>query len=108
MRAGKKRHLITIQQRTDTKSSTGAVTTTWTKFKSLWANVSDIRGYEKESANAAWPGSDSKIMFSYVSGLLPTMRILFNDKIYSILDIENVEERNRNIKLICQSGVKAS
>jgi len=108
MRSGTLRNLITIYTRVDTKSSTGAVTTTWTEFKKMWASISSIRGYEKESANAAWPGSDSRISMRYVAGLLPTMRIVYDSVIYSILDIEDADNRHRNIKLVCQSGVKAS
>lgn len=108
MRSGSQRHQITIQTPVKTKSATGAVVVTWTTFVSLWASIETLRSYERQSANASWPGSDTKISFRWIDGVLPTMRILYNGKVYSILGINNVDERNRELELLCQSGVKAS
>lgn len=106
MRAGQKRHIIRIEKPVKVKSSTGSVTTTWELFRNTWASIETLRGYEKQSAVASWPGSDTKIGFTYIAGLLPTMRVVYNGSIYSILNINDVEERRREIQLTCQSGVK--
>ena len=108
MRSSLKRHLIKLQLPVRSKTLTGSVNTEWVLFKEMWAEVTSLKGYEKQSANAAWPGSDSKISFNYISGILPTMRVLYADRIYSILAINDLEERHRDISLICQSGVKAA
>lgn len=83
------------------------MTVTWVLFKPMWASIANMRSYEKQSSDAAWPGSDSRIGIKYVSGVLPTMRVVYDDKIYSILGINDIGERHRDIELICQSGVKA-
>jgi hypothetical protein len=44
----------------------------------------------------------------FIEGILPTMRIVYGDKIYSIMSIDNIDERNRDINFVCQSGLKAS
>ena len=108
MSSGKRRHLIVIQRSVKVKSASGAATETWIDFASTWAKIETMRGYEKQSAQAAWPGADSRINIRYVAGILPTMRIVYNNKIYSIISPNDIEERHREIELICQSGVLAS
>lgn len=108
MKGGARRHLIRVERPVKVKTATGGTTITWELFKQMWASIKTLRSFEKQSANASWPGSDSKISIWYVSGILPTMRINHKGKIYSILGINNIEERNRDLEFICQSGVSAS
>ena len=106
MRSGQLRHIIAVQSPVRVKTDKGSVTTTWELFRNVWANIEALKGYEKQSASASWPGADVKISLRYLAGLLPTMRITYDNKIYSILFINDVEERHRDMELICQSGVK--
>ena len=108
MLAGKLRHYVNIETPTRTKSGSGSVTIAWTLFKRVWAGIETLKGYEKQTAEAAWPGSDSKVSIRYISGVLPTMRIVYNDQIYSVLGINDIDQRHRSIELTCQSGVKAA
>jgi len=108
MRSGTLRNFITIQEPVKVKSGSGAMVTTWATFKQVWAGIRTIRGYEKESAESSWSGADSKIKIRYVAGLASTMRILYNNVIYSILDIDDIDERHREVIFTCQSGVKSS
>lgn len=107
MRAGTKRCFITIETPVQVKQPNGSMVTTWVQFDKLWASIETLKAYEKTAAAATWPGADQKISFRYVDGVLPTMRINFNNVIYSILGINNVDMRNRELILTCQSGIKA-
>ena len=107
MRAGRMRSFVTIEAPVQTKGTGGSVVTTWDTFDKVWAEIDTLRGYEKSTATATWPGADSKIMIRYIAGLLPTMRIVFENNIYSILGINDVFMRHRELDLTCQSGVKA-
>jgi len=108
MRSGTLRNFITIEEPVKVKSDSGAMTTSWVTFKQVWAGIRTIRGYEKQSAESSWPGADSKIKIHYVAELLPTMRILYNNVIYSIFDIDDIDERHREVIFTCQSGAKSS
>ena len=108
MRTGELRSFITIESPVITKSKTGAATTTWETFRQVYAHIEQLRGYEKQSANATWPGADYKITLRFIAGLLPTYRIVFEDKIFSIFAINDVDMRHREIELVCQQGVKAA
>lgn len=108
MQAGRKRSRIVIQTPVKVKGTSGAVTTTWVAFGNpRWAAIETMRSFEKQAAQTAWPGADCTITIKYIAGLLPTMRILYNDKIYSILGINDLDERHRDVELTCKSGVAA-
>jgi SPP1 family predicted phage head-tail adaptor len=108
MRTGKRRCFIEIQVSTQVKQPNGSMLTVWNKYIKLWASIETLKGNDKTTAVASWPKADQKITFRYVLGILPTMRVVFNDKIYSILNVNNVDERNRELVLTTESGVKAS
>ena len=108
MRAGKRRSFITIEVPTNVKQANGSMLTTWSTFNQLWASIETLRGNERATATAIWPTADQKITFRYIFGVLPTMRIVFNDTVYSILNVNNVDMRGRELQLLTNSGVKAS
>lgn len=100
--------MIRIEQPVKVRTATGGTTITWELFKSMWAGIETLRSFEKQSADAVWPGADSRISIWYIAGLLPTMRVNYKGKIYSILGINDIEERHRDVELMCQSGLKTS
>lgn len=106
-RAGQRRSLVRIETPVKVKSDSGAATTSWVLFKQVYAKIKTMRTYEKQAAQAANPGANSMIRVKYIAGLLPTMRIVYNSTIYSILGINDIDERHRDVEFTCQSGVKA-
>jgi SPP1 family predicted phage head-tail adaptor len=107
VRAGARRCFIRIEVSTQVKQPNGSMKTEWNSYLSLWASIEVLKGQEKVSSIAAYPSADQKISFRYVAGILPTMRVVFNDVIYSILNVNNVDMRNREIQLTTNSGVRA-
>lgn len=108
MQSGKNRHRITIEEAVKTKSSTGALSTTWKTFAETWASIETLKAYEKTAIETTMSKADKKVCFRYIAGVLPTMRIVYKGSIYSILGINNIEERNRELELICETGIKVS
>ena len=107
MELGRKKHYIRIEEPVQVKDAdTGAVTTSWILFKNMWASVETMRSFIKQAAQASWPGADVEISIDYVEDLLPTFRIVYKDKIYSILNANNLDEMDRDYILTCQTGVK--
>ena len=56
MRSGTLKHFAAIEVPVKTKTSTGAVSTVWTLYRSVWVSIEFLNGFEKQSADAAWPG----------------------------------------------------
>lgn len=107
LRSGLKRCFITIEAPVQVKQPNGSVKSTWEPYIQLWASIETLKTFEKNAACATWPSADQKISFRYVDGILPTMRVNFNGIIYSILGINNVEMRNRDLILTTNSGVRS-
>jgi len=107
MRSGTLRHLVRVEVPVQVKQANGSVVTTWNLYREVWANVETLKGFERQVACASWPASDVKISFRYVAGLLPTMRVVYNGRSYSILGINDLEERHRDVELTTQTGVSS-
>lgn len=107
IRSGQRRCFIRIEVSTQVKQPNGSMLTTWNPYIQLWAAIETLKGNDKLSSQATWPSADQKISFRYIAGILPTMRVVFNDVIYSILNVNNVDMRNRDVVLTTNSGVRA-
>jgi len=105
MRSGTLRHKIRIEVPVSVKQANSSVKTTWELYSSPWANLETLKGFERQVATTSWPAADVKITFRYIAGLLPTMRVVYNGRSYSILGIADDEERHRDIVLTTQTGV---
>jgi SPP1 family predicted phage head-tail adaptor len=107
MRSGQLRHKIRIEVPVQVKQPNGSVKITWSLYREVFANIETLKGFERQVATASWPASDVKIGMRYVAGLLPTMRVVYNGKSYSILGINDIEERHRELEITTQQGVSA-
>ena len=100
MGAGKYRHRITIQQLTTSKGSLGGVVKTWSTFATVRAQVLALSGREFWQSKQVNADTTHKVTIRYLSGVLPTMRIVFDGR---ILEIESIipDERKREMVLMC-------
>lgn len=109
MRSGYRRSFLRIESPVKTKNPDSGATsiTGWLLFATMWASIETLSTYEKKAADASWPGADSRIGIKYKEGFLPTMRIVHGTVIYSILGIDDLEQRHRDIVFTCQRGLKS-
>lgn len=89
MRAGPLRHRITIQQRSQLQDpETGEMITGWTDWPQPgakhWARIEPLSARDFIAAQAVQSQVTGRIVLRYREGMLPTMRILYRNKIYSI------------------------
>ena len=108
MKAGKLRHRVRIERPYEAKVD-GVQTTTWALFAETWASIEMMKPYDRANAQAIFPGADVTIGMRYRSGVTGEMRVVHDDTIYAILGPPNdIEGRNREMILTCQTGVKTS
>lgn len=99
MRAGPLRKRVQWQQRTVTTDSYGQAQETWATVATCWASFKPGKGNEQEIAKEQrsyspfeirlrWPGN---ISFSTDD------RILYGSRTFNIQNINNVDERNREL-----------
>ena len=108
MQAGRLRNRITIQQRATTQDSAGEPSNTWTTFATVWASVEPIRGREFFEAQKTSSSVTNRIIIRYsstVASVAPKMRVNFGSKYYDIEAVLNLEERDKEIHLMCAEVV---
>ena len=107
IQAGTLRHTVTIQASNSTRDAAGEPLDTWNAVLTTRAAIeSTLTATYKESfsQNAfssqstdlitmRWPGASISIK--------PGQRVTFNDKTYLIQAVNNVQERNRALRLAC-------
>ena len=99
MNIGDLRQRITIQQASITPNTNGFEVETWTDFKTVWANVSNLFGREYYSAAQVNQESTVKFTIRYLAGLNENMRISFNGSYYNITFIDNIKYSNKYIQI---------
>lgn len=105
--AGKLRHRVVIQSRTQTQDeNTGAVTIGWADFKTVWASIEPLSAREFIQSSAVQSDINSRIVIRYLEGVDATMRILHRDAIYNIRGVLSDKVSGLEyLTLPCASGV---
>ena len=94
---------ITIEQRTDTRTASGAVSTAWGTYLTTYAQVAYSGG--KEFAAARQMHSDTDAVFVIRSGGAVTnrMRVNYQGRFFDILGVDDLSDKDR-VRLICREG----
>lgn len=107
MKAGKLRHKVDIEHKTNVEEDLGGVSEEWALFaKNRWASIEALRGRELFTAQQVNSEVTYKITMRYLPGIVPDMRIHYKGDYYSILYVINIEERNVTLELMCSKGLK--
>lgn len=76
MRAGRLRHRVVIEQRTEgTADAFGAPALTWTTFATRWADVRPLQGRELFAAQQVQANVSHAVRLRHLAGVLPDMRL---------------------------------
>lgn len=101
MRAGKLRHRIAFQERTETKGVQGGITPSWTTVAFRWAEIKPLTGKELVNAQQIESTISHMVRFRYLPLLTTKLRILFKQRAFGIERTRNVEERNIEHVCLC-------
>lgn len=116
LKAGKFRHLITVQRQTNTVDTTGQETRTWTTLAVTWGWIepyvgSARAGREEFSGNQLLALDYTRIHLrwdSRLATLSPKDQILYvdafhpNGRVFDVQAVNNRDERNFEIELIAK------
>lgn len=85
MQAGKLRHRVTIQQRSQTQDpNTGEIVTAWVDVATVWAAVEPLSAREFIAAQAGQSQITARATIRYTDAVDATMRLLHNGAAYNI------------------------
>lgn len=105
MRAGKYRHRVNLQTPVDgaADGAGGRAAPTWTNVvANLAAKVVPLTGREQFQQQQINPSVNHRVEIRYRSGITSKMRILYGTRELYIDSVIDVEERHREIHLMCE------
>ena len=101
IRAGELRHIIEIQERTESTDGYGGKLFTWTEFATVRAKFAPIKGRELTAAKAEYSEGTVRFYIRYLSGVTAKMRIIYNGQVYEIkAQPINTEGMNRELEIL--------
>lgn len=113
MRSGRLRHRVVVQSRSLTKDSTfGEAIETWSSNVGLWADIQSLRGRTYLEAAQIHSAATHRIVTRYATLSASTeirpgyTRIIYNDRIFNILHVSNVMERNFRLEFLCSEAIE--
>jgi SPP1 family predicted phage head-tail adaptor len=102
MRAGTLRQSIIIEQVTETRTASGAVTETWSTYATLRARQAITGG--REFTTAQQLHSELSVLFAcrYKSGVTSKMRVNHGGTYYGILSAYDPTGRGKELQIACK------
>lgn len=102
MRTGRLRHYVEIQAPEVVTDELGYQEVIWITAGHTWAAVEPLRGKEYWAAASLQAESTIKVTMRPPGiEITPSNRLVFNGRILGIESVVNVEERNRELVLMC-------
>ena len=90
---------MTFQKPVISTNENGFEIETFENYKTVWSKVSNLSGREYFEAAAVQKEKTVKFLIRAGVDIDETMRILFNDKIYNIIFIDNINYKNKYIEI---------
>ncbi len=100
MRVGSLRYLVSIEDYTESDNDYGEEIKSWSRYVYAYARISPLSGTEKYISAEKHATATHQITIRYVSGVEPKMRIVFGERIFEIVSVINVGERDKMMQLI--------
>lgn len=105
MRAGSLKNKITFQEQTQTKNNFGEVEETWSDVLTTWASIQTISGKEQYLSNQNYATLSHKLRVRYSSLINSKQKILFGTRVFKILAVLNIFEKNKELEILVEEAV---
>lgn len=93
---------ITIQEYTEYKNPEGIYIKEWKDKATVWASIKNLHGGEFFQAQAVNSKATCKMRIRYIMELDTSMRIKYNEKLYNIVYLDDINERHEYIEVLCE------
>lgn len=102
MRTGKLRHRVEVQRYGTSYDPEGEPIQEWQLLAKAWAAIEPLKGEEYFAAATIQAQISHKVTMRPPGiEITPADRIIFGSRIFEIESVINVEERNRELVLMC-------
>lgn len=103
--AGDLRHLVQVQEQVTVSDGGGGSTLNWNTVFEAWADIQPANAYERAVAMQLTHQITHKITMRYDDRIDAKKRILFNGRLFNIVEVLNKEERNIWLQIKAIEGV---
>lgn len=110
MRAGRLDNRVNVQSPTGSRDAVGERVTSWSNVVTDYpAGIEPLKVAERNIASQQHSSTTHRIMLRYASALSTidaSWRILFGSRIFTIDGVRNINEKNRELELLCTEGLR--
>ncbi len=107
MRTGKLRHFVEIHAFTVVEDDIGNQIETWAKVAEAWAAIEPLKGDERWAAAYAQATTTHRVTMRPPGvNVHPSNRLVFNGRVFEIEAVLDIEERGRELQLMCVEKVE--
>ena len=101
MNAGRLDKRISIERHeVGQDDETGEVIDRWIPTYSVWAAIEPLQGREFIAAMSVHAELTIRIRLRYLPGIVPTMRVVYQGRVFSLTAVINVREENVELQLM--------
>lgn len=98
-------HQLTIMIKTISQDAELNAVETWNDWRSFWCGPLPKNGSEYYKMATVNSEITEIFRMRYTAGINPHQRVRFRCKIFEIIDVINVEEKNEELILTCKGAV---
>jgi SPP1 family predicted phage head-tail adaptor len=96
------RHRLTLEQLQREEDEGGGFTETWVEVAELWADLRPVGGSEAVEADRVAGRVTHEVSLRHRPGVQPAMRFRKDARLFHIVTVISVDERNRWLKCQCE------
>jgi len=100
MRSGNLKHKIEIQSYKETSNDFGEVVKGYSTFKTVYASITPLAGKEYFASKQINAEVSHKIECRYLKDIVPSMRVVYRNRIFNIESVINIREANKTLQII--------
>lgn len=100
--AGKLIRKVLIEYKTQLADAYGSLVDTWGTHATWWAAIIPVTGREYVSDGKVNSEVTTRMRGRYLNGITPIMRVKYGTRIFSIVAVINIDERNREIEILAK------
>jgi len=100
------RHKITIQEFVEEVDEYGTpIGSDWQDKITVWASIEPIRGSEYIQLQNTQAELSTRIRMRYRPDITPAMRVLYQDRVFDIQSVIDINEQHTHLELMCVEKV---
>jgi len=102
MRAGKLFKEFTIEQRAEVVNNYSESEPSWSTLTTTYGEFMNMSGTEIIQANQVDAFYNTKIIIRWIEALRANMRIVYKSRYYNIVSIDDINERDETMIILCK------